>query len=221
MGGAALAGCIGFDSSPLRTPCLQGSTVGCVCDDRSAGTALCLADGEIGGCECTGADGDVSGAGAGGTPGGVTAGTAEPPMSGAGGVAGGGTAAVGGTGGAPADGGPPSDAGAGVDAGIDAASDMDAAVDPMPLSDLHTPCATNADCEGGLICAPIDTGTGMPAGYCTQECLAPTDCIQPSSGTAGAACLGGQCLLQCGFGVTCPDGMMCLIFLPVAGFCHF
>jgi hypothetical protein len=47
---------------------------------------------------------------------------------------------------------------------------------------------------------------------CTSPCGDATDCATPATGDATVVCAGqggDQCLLDCGNGETCPDGMEC------------
>jgi hypothetical protein len=65
-------------------------------------------------------------------------------------------------------------------------------------------CASPSDClTSGSTC---DTNLG-----CLPPCAAGTgDCpTPPEGGTAAAYCMAARCLLDCGFGKTCPDGMRC------------
>jgi hypothetical protein len=99
---------------------------------------------------------------------------------------------------------------------------------------VFVPCSNTNQCASGLVCASINTssgsggsggsGGGMGGGYCTQTCTRTTDCTAvPATGSSTARCLVGQCILGCGEGVECPDGMTCLVIpvLPNLDFCHF
>lgn len=85
----------------------------------------------------------------------------------------------------------------------------------------YPPCMTDAD----PVCPePYDQcydffGPGF--NVCSQTCMEPDDCPQPTTGDATVACAGpmmNQCVLDCAGGAMCPDGMECV---PVGGMMFF
>lgn len=82
-----------------------------------------------------------------------------------------------------------------------------------PEDPAYPPCMPDAD----PVCPePYDHCYGFfPDGYsaCSQMCMDDAECPQPQSGDAPAVCAGpggDECVLDCGGGATCPDGMECV-----------
>ena len=86
----------------------------------------------------------------------------------------------------------------------------------MPPEDpAYPPCSFDAD----PVCAdPYDhcyTGLMQGSGHsvCSVMCMDDAECPLPDSGDAIAACAGpmmNECVLDCGGGAACPDGMDCV-----------
>jgi hypothetical protein len=237
------AGCFGGRSA-ASAPCVEGQSAPCTCEDGRAGASTCQSNGVLGACDCS-----TSGSSTGG--GGVAAGGDEPnpdvsvPTAGGSGGTGSGGMAAGGTGsggdGAAGSAGLDSGAPPIPDAGSPDADARDATVDAgggMTVPGAFVPCSNSNQCEGDLVCASINVssgggsggsggssgGGGNSGGYCTQRCMTTSDCTAvPPTGNATAKCMVGQCILTCGEGVVCPDGMSCLVipFLPGSNFCHY
>lgn len=84
-----------------------------------------------------------------------------------------------------------------------------------PMDPAYPPCTPDADpvcpdpydhCYSGLM-------PGAGHSVCSVMCMDDAECPLPDSGDAVAACagpMGNECVLDCGGGATCPDGMDCV-----------
>lgn len=69
----------------------------------------------------------------------------------------------------------------------------------------YDPCMGDMDCDMGTTC-------NMFLGYCSIDCMGDdNNCPDPATGNITPTCSGmsDNCLLPCGNGDTCPDGMSC------------
>ena len=84
-----------------------------------------------------------------------------------------------------------------------------------PMDPAYPPCTPDADpvcpdpydhCYSGLM-------PGSGHSVCSVMCMDDAECPLPDGGDAVAACAGpmmNECVLDCGGGATCPDGMECV-----------
>lgn len=84
-----------------------------------------------------------------------------------------------------------------------------------PMDPAYPPCTPDAD----PVCSdPYDhcySGLMPGSGYsvCSVMCMDDAECPLPETGDAVAVCagpMGNECVLDCGGGATCPDGMECV-----------
>lgn len=74
-----------------------------------------------------------------------------------------------------------------------------------PCMNMDPPCPDPYDHCYGFV--------GPMFSVCSQMCVDDAECPQPASGDAPAVCAGpggDECVLDCGGGETCPDGMECV-----------
>ena len=178
---------------------VPGKVLACLCDDGTRGVLMCGANGEAGPCEAQGGTpcraSDVPAAGSGGT----AAGDGD-------GVPGDGDG-VPGTGGLPGDG-----DGTGGTPGNGTGGTPGDGDNTAVVPGAWGACQSGSDCPDGYTCRGANTG---PGSYCSARCQgSASDCPPPPSGNAVPMCqfqgpLGFNCILTCGNGETCPDGMNC------------
>ncbi len=101
--------------------------------------------------------------------------------------------------------------------GTSASDDGDSSGDPGPPAGPYSPCdPIDLGCPGNEACFAHFPANGLGAAVCVESCNDDRDCVEPSSGTATAACVGvgmpmGVCLVLClDPGSMCPDGMACI-----------
>lgn len=100
-----------------------------------------------------------------------------------------------------------------------AESFVDSATQQRVPGTSFSPCTSDSQCSGGLVCTanPIWSGSGFQAagtGYCTSACRTNGTeivCSQPASGEVVASCqLNGLCMLGSCAQAACPTSMSCV-----------
>jgi hypothetical protein len=91
----------------------------------------------------------------------------------------------------------------------------DCANDPQPgPGELYSHCLENAGCPGLDGCLTlVDELDEVVDGFCTNFCMSDDECSAPTGGNAMPFCREASesthCAIDCGGGLTCPDGMSC------------
>ena len=89
--------------------------------------------------------------------------------------------------------------------GLQDCTDTNCAVECAGTGVTYDPCGSNMDCAPDTVCNGF-------LGYCSLDCMGDdTNCPMPATGDVVPICGGmsNNCILPCGNGDTCPDGMMC------------